>query len=119
MAANQSIQIDGGVATIAWQTLYALTTYSGVPALPVKVRELVITNRDASANLYLCTARPNGTAPGVTAGDFLRAEQIVPGGGTDLIRGSDRSINTTEVLVACATGEGAVTCAFSFHASGV
>jgi len=121
----QSMQIDGTNATTAWQTLYDILTFTiaGVawPALPLKVRELAIQNRDATANLYVTTSRPDGSAPGVTSGDFLRAEKVPPGGGYDLTRGSQRSINTKEILVACNPNapDSASTCAFVAKTTGM
>lgn len=125
MAAIQSMQIDGGTATTTWQTLYALCTHSNIPALPEKVREVVIVNRDATSYLYIATSRADGTAPGVTSGDFLLTERLIPDtnqtgqGGYSLTRGSKRSVNTKEILLACNTNAGETTCAFSVKTTGV
>lgn len=123
MANIQSVQIDGSSATIAWQTLYALMTFSGVPALPEKVRELAIQNRDGTAKLHIATSRADGTAPGVTAGDFnrtivLRPQTSTIGESSMLWRSADRSINTKEILLACNTNDSVTTCAFSVSATG-
>lgn len=128
MAKQASAQVYGGSATIAWQTLYALTTVGGVQALPLKVRELSIQVRDATANLYIATTRPvadGGTAavPGVTTADFLLALKLLPdtgsGGGYLLIQGNDRGINTTDIYLAANTNEGATTCSFAVLTAGV
>lgn len=128
MAKQASTQVYGGSATTAWQTLYALTTVGGVQALPLKVREVSIQVRDATANLYVATTRPvadGGTAavPGVTTADFLLAFKLLPdtgsGGGYLLIRGGTRGINTTDIYLAANTNESATTCAFAALTTGV
>lgn len=124
MSAIQSLQVDGGSATIAWTSLYDLLTFSGVPAIPIKVRELAIQNRDGTSKLHITTSRADGTAPGVTSADFLRTIILRPqtatiGESSMLWRANERSINTKEILLACNTNDGVTTCTFSASTTGV